>query len=95
METRIAIGLNLAPDGTISERAAYQLVCSNDREAPLADPHQVNAIIATAICDCRKDHPDSEIHAEEAKQIAKCILEALSDAGFQVLPVTETTPPSS
>jgi hypothetical protein len=63
-------------------------VGSNDREARLADPHQVNAIIATAICDCRKDHPDSEIHAEEAKQMAKCIVEALAGAGLQVLPAT-------
>jgi hypothetical protein len=62
------------------------LLCSNDREAPLADPHQVNAIIATAICDCRKDSRDSEIHAEEAKQMAKCIVEALADAGLQILP---------
>jgi hypothetical protein len=68
--------------------ARIRLAGLNNREAPLADPHQVNAIIATAICACRKDHPDSEIHAEEAKQMAKCILEALADAGLQVLPVT-------
>jgi len=52
----------------------------------MAAPHQVNAIIATAICDCRKDHRDGAMDPEEAKQIAKCIVEALSDAGFQILP---------
>jgi hypothetical protein len=51
----------------------------------LADPHRVNTIIATAICECRKDHPDGRMDPEEAKQIAKCILEALSDAGLQVV----------
>ena len=66
-----------------------EVLCSNDREAALADPHQVNAIIATAICDCRKDSPDSEIHAEEAKQMAKCIVEALADAGLRIVPATE------
>jgi hypothetical protein len=46
----------------------------------LADPYQATSVIATALCDARKDHP------EEAKQIAKCIVEALSDAGFQIMP---------
>ena len=55
----------------------------------MTDPHQVNAIIASAICECRKDHPESEIHAEEAKLMAKCIMEALHDAGLQIAPVTE------
>ena len=57
----------------------------------MTDPHQVNAIIATAISDCRKDHPDSEIHIEEAKQIAKCIMQALADAGFQIAPAAAAT----
>jgi hypothetical protein len=66
------------------------MICSarNDREAPLADPHQVNAIIAAAICECRKDNPDSAIKAEEAKQIAKHIVEALLDAGLEISPAT-------
>jgi hypothetical protein len=51
----------------------------------LADPHQVNTIIATAICDCRKDRPDSGVNPEEAKQIAKCIVKALSEAGLQIV----------
>ncbi len=51
------------------------------------DRHQANAIIATAICDCRKDHPDQKIAPEEAKQMAKCIVEALADAGLQIEPV--------
>lgn len=52
--------------------------------APLTDPHQVNSIIATAICDCRKDHPDQKIGPQEAKQIAKCIIEALAHAGLGI-----------
>jgi hypothetical protein len=59
---------------------------ANCREAPVSDPHQVNAIIATAICDCRKDSKDSEIKAEEAKLMAKHIVEALLDAGLQISP---------
>jgi hypothetical protein len=50
----------------------------------LTDHHQANSIIATAICDCCKDHPDQEVSPEEAKQIAKCIIEALSDAGLEI-----------
>jgi hypothetical protein len=45
----------------------------------------VNSIIATAICDCRKYHPD-RIDPEEAKQIAKCIILALTDAGLEIVP---------
>lgn len=48
------------------------------------DPHQLNSIIATAICDCRKDHPD-RMDPEEAKQIAKSIIEALTDAGLEIV----------
>ena len=53
----------------------------------MTDPHQINSIIATAFCDCRKDHPDHPIDPSEAKQIAKCIVEALSDAGLQIAPL--------
>lgn len=55
----------------------------------MADPHQVNAIIATAICDCRKDHPEGRIDPGEAKQIAKSIVEALSDAGLNISATAE------
>jgi hypothetical protein len=47
----------------------------------MADPHQVNIIIATAICDACGDHPDRRMDPEEAKQIAKRLVEALADAG--------------
>jgi hypothetical protein len=50
------------------------------------DPHQVMTIIATAICDARNASVGKSVDPEEAKQIAKCICEALSDAGFQVVP---------
>jgi hypothetical protein len=52
----------------------------------LADPHQVNSIIATALCDCRKDYPSDRIDPAEAKQMAKCIVEALSNAGLKIVP---------
>jgi uncharacterized protein (DUF849 family) len=44
------------------------------------------AIIAAAICDARKAADGRPLDPEEAKQIAKCILQALSDAGLQILP---------
>jgi hypothetical protein len=50
----------------------------------LADPHQVNSLIASAIYDCRKDHSESKIDPEEAKTMAKCIIQYLSNAGFKI-----------
>ena len=55
------------------------------RRLTLVDPHQVNTIIASAICDCRKNHPEGEIAGEEAKQIAKCVVEHLLNAGFAII----------
>ena len=55
----------------------------------MSDEHQVNTIIATVISDARKDHPDGRIDPEEAKQIAKCITEALSSAGLQIVPLID------
>ena len=52
----------------------------------MADQHQVNTIIATAICECRNGPLESESDAEEAKQVAKCIIEALADAGLEIRP---------
>jgi hypothetical protein len=51
----------------------------------MTDPHQVNSIIATAICDAHKDLQENRMDPEEAKQIAKGIVEALSNAGFQIV----------
>jgi len=59
--------------------------------ATLADPHQVNSIIATAICDCRKDCPSGGMDPEEAKQIAKCIVAALTDAGLEIVPASRNS----
>jgi|tagenome__1003787_1003787.scaffolds.fasta_scaffold20947764_4 predicted ATPase len=56
------------------------------REDLMTDPHQVNLIITNAICDAHKDHQENRMNPEEAKQIAKCIIEALSDAGFEIVP---------
>lgn len=50
----------------------------------MADQHQVNAIIAAAISECSKAHPEQTIGSEEAKQMAKCIIEALTDAGLEI-----------
>ena len=57
--------------------------------AAMADQHQVNSIIATAICDARKEDPDHRMDPEEAKQIAKCIVEALTHAGLRIVPITK------
>ena len=50
----------------------------------LVDQHQVISIIATAICECFKVRPDQKIGLEEAKQIAKCVIEALAEAGLEI-----------
>jgi len=55
----------------------------------MTDQHQVHSIIATAICDALKRHPDHRMDTEEAKQIAKCIVEALTDAGLQIVPISK------
>jgi hypothetical protein len=50
----------------------------------LDDPHQVTALIATAVCDWCKEQSDKHLSLEEAKHLAKCIIQALSDAGIQI-----------
>jgi hypothetical protein len=58
----------------------------------MADQHQVNAIMASTICDCLKDNADRRIDPEEAKHIAKCIVAALTKAGLAI--VVAATPAS-
>ena len=58
-------------------------------EMAMSDQHQVSSIIAGCISDTRKDHPDGRIDPEEAKQMAKCIVEALSSAGLQIVPISK------
>jgi hypothetical protein len=53
----------------------------------MTDQHQVHSIIATAICDALKTDPDHRMDTEETKQIAKCIVEALTAAGLQIVPL--------
>ena len=65
-------------------------LCSVVGSTVMADQHQVNSIIATAICDARNDRPNQRMDPEEAKQIAKCIIEALTEAGLQIVPVTNS-----
>jgi hypothetical protein len=50
----------------------------------MADEHQANVVIATAILDSFRDYPDYKLDPEEAKIIAKRILAAVEDAGLQV-----------
>ena len=59
------------------------------RGTDMSDEHQVNSIIATAIVDARKDHPEGRIDPEAAKHVAKCIIEALSNAGLRIGPVSQ------
>ena len=51
----------------------------------MTDEHQVHAIIATAIGDCQKEHPERQVDLEEAKRTAKCIIAALTNAGLQIV----------
>ena len=46
----------------------------------MIDQHQVISIIATAVSECLNESPDQKLGLEEAKQIAKCIIEALAEA---------------
>lgn len=50
----------------------------------MIDQHGLYALIGKAICDARKGDPEREMNPEEAKHIAKCVVEALADAGFQI-----------
>ncbi len=50
------------------------------------DPHQVNTIVATAIRDFFKDHPERSLDVEEAKLLAKHVVAALNDSGLDVTP---------
>jgi hypothetical protein len=49
----------------------------------MVDQHQVISIIATAVSECLNS-PDQKIGLEEAKQIAKCVVEALAEAGLEI-----------
>jgi hypothetical protein len=66
---------------------AKQARIARGRKTRMIDQHQVNSIIATAICDARNNGPsEGRMDPEQAKQIAKCILDALDDAGLQIVP---------
>lgn len=51
----------------------------------MTDEHQVNSIIAAALCEALKNDR-GQMEPEQAKQLAKCIIEALTDAGLQIGP---------
>lgn len=44
-------------------------------------------IIATAILDALKEQPPHQMGTEEAKIVAKCVVEALADAQLEIVPV--------
>jgi hypothetical protein len=52
------------------------------------DEHQQIALIGTAISEamtnCNAEAP--RLEPEQSKQLAKCIVEALADAGLQIIP---------
>jgi hypothetical protein len=58
-------------------------LCSTEPKQ-LVDQHQVISIIANAICECFKEPPEQDIDPEEAKQVAKCIIEALTEVGLEI-----------
>jgi len=55
----------------------------------MPDQHLVHSIIATAICDALRKDPDHRMDTEEAGQIAKCIVEALTAAGLHIVPLSK------
>jgi hypothetical protein len=56
----------------------------------MVDQHQVISIIATAVCECLNEHPGQTIGPEDAKQIAKCVIEALAEAGLEICVHTDS-----
>ena len=56
----------------------------------MSDEHQPLAVIATAILDSFRDHPDFKLGAEESKIIAKRIVTALEDTGLQITPIDQS-----
>ena len=56
----------------------------------MTDEHQPLAVIATAILDSFRDHPDFKLGTEEAKVTAKRIVTALEDAGLQIAPIDQS-----
>jgi hypothetical protein len=56
----------------------------------MTDEHQPLAVIATAILDSFRDHPDFKLGAEEAKVTAKRIVTALEDAGLHITPIDQS-----
>jgi hypothetical protein len=51
----------------------------------MTDPHQVNSIISSAIVSCKVDAADDDVDVEKAKHMAKCVVTALTDAGFEIV----------
>jgi hypothetical protein len=60
----------------------------------LADQHQQLSLIATAISDAMTNCNAEalRLEPEQSKQLAKCVIEALTDAGLQIVPVETPEP---
>jgi hypothetical protein len=63
--------------------------CLDGREVNLADPHQSEFDDSHGDLWLPQDQPDNRIDPTAAKQIAKCIIEALSNAGLRIGPAAE------
>jgi hypothetical protein len=61
----------------------------------MADPHQVQSLIAFAISECSKHNSGGIVHSEEAKIMAKCVVDRLGDAGFQIVLLTTNSATSA
>jgi hypothetical protein len=57
----------------------------------MEDPHQINTVIATVICDFFRDRSGEQIGIEEAKLLGKQIVQALGDAGLQITVIDQPT----
>ena len=51
----------------------------------MADPHQIYSLIANAISECSRYNSAGMVQPEEAKVMAKSIVEQLGDAGLQIV----------
>lgn len=77
------------PEAGAASPFGFSPLCSRQTLGyTMTDQHQVHSIIATAICDALKKSPDHRMDTEEAKQVAKCIVETLTDAGLQMVPLS-------
>jgi hypothetical protein len=73
----------------IRKPQAATKVSSTEGRAAMVDQHHVYTLIAKAILDARKDDREHQMNSEEANQIAKRVVEALAEAGFEISPASK------